>query len=415
MRVTRTGAFYGWRVTGGSFVILLVSVGVGLYVPPVFLVPLEEQFGWSRAAITTGGSIAALTSGLASPLVGFWVDRQGPRTVMAIGAVLLGAAFASFALVTSLWQLYALNAIAAAGLTCTAWVPNQTLISNWFERKRGLAMGVALMGIGVGGLFMAPLAGWLVAELGWRAAFATLGSLVAIAVAGISLTVVRTRPADLGLLPDGETADDDPPSPSKTPLDGSLGLHLSGALRTRAFWLLSSVHLLWVFGNLSIIGHLVAFLSDRGAESQAAAGILGLTIGISVAARLVFGWLADRFAKRAIMTVALLLHVTATIFLLNADLAGALPAFVVFFGMGLGGGAVLVPLLVGECFGLLAFAKILGLVMISGTLGAAIGPVLTGLIYDVTGSYRLAFVLHLGAYGIAAVTMLFVHTPRGRT
>ncbi len=405
--------FYGWWIVAGSFLILFISVGIGLYVPPVFLVPLQQHFGWSRAAIASGSAIAAAVCGLASPLVGIWIDRYGGRAVMAGGALLMGGAFASLGMVSALWQYYALNALAAVGITCIAWVPVQTLIANWFSRKRGRAMGIALTGIGFGGLVMAPLAGLLIARLGWRLAFATLGGLV-LAVATVVVAIVRSRPADMGLLPDGDRAPVSTASSSHTvPGVGAAGVELGEAVRSRAFWSLSLAQFLSVFGEMSVVGHLVAFLRDTGFEGGTAAAALGLMVGMSVGGRVLFGVLADSASKRDIMTGTFLLLAVATALLLRVGSLGALPAFVVIFGAGFGGAAVLEPLLVGECFGLLAFGKILGLIMISSTLGAAAGPVLTGRLYDVTGSYSLAFMLHIAAFLGAAIAIRFLPRPRG--
>ncbi len=405
--------FYGWWITAASFTILLIVVGLGLYASPIFLVPLQEHFGWSRAAITTGSSIAALLSGITSPLAGVAIDRYGARKVMATGALVMGGAYVLLGAMGSLWHLYLFNAIAAIGLTCTAWVPNQTLISNWFDKKRGMAMGIALTGIGFGGLIMAPLAGALIERFGWRLAFVGLGSLVLVLVFSIILAVVRGDPSELGLLPDGDAPD---PERGTTVHAGmgrqSAGFELNEAVTTRAFWILSAAHLLWVFGNLSLIGHLVAFLTDNDFDRQLAAATLGVTIGISVIGRLAFGYLADRFGKKEIMILALALHAGAVLFLFKIQMMGALPAFMVLFGVGIGGGAVLTPLLVGEYFGLKAFPKILGVIMISGTLGAAIGPVLTGRIYDVTGNYEFAFTLHFVAYLIGVGVLLFLRKPK---
>jgi MFS family permease len=389
--------FYGWWIVGASFVVLLVTVGVGLYAPPVFLVPLQEQFGWSRAAIAGGSAMG-----------------YGSRKVMTAGALAMAAAFALLGLVSSLWQLYVLNLTAAVGMACVAWIPNQTLISNWFTRKRGLAMGIALAGIGFGGLAMAPLAGFLIDRFGWRLAFAGLASLVFFIVIPATLALIRSRPSDLGLLPDGDI-----PARSGSTVDGEAqgeaapGLALSESVRSSAFWVLSLGQFLWTFGSMSVIGHLVAFLRDVGFESRIAASSLGIAIGISVFGRLLFGYFSDRFTKKSIMAVALVLHGASVLCLLGIQSPGALAAFVTLFGLGIGGGAVLIPLLVGECFGLLSFGKILGMVMISATLGAAVGPVLTGWIYDVTGAYRIAFLLHIAAFAAAAVAISLLRRPQG--
>jgi MFS family permease len=407
--------FYGWWIVGASFLVLLVTVGVGLYAPPVFLVPLQEHFGWSRAALAGGAAVGALTAGLVGPLVGVLIDRYGSRKVMTFGALLMASGFGLMSMLRALWQLYALNLIGAIGIACVAWIPNQTLISNWFTRKRGMAMGVTLAGIGFGGLTIPPLTGFLIAEFGWRVAFAVLGSLILVIVVGVTLAVVRSQPADLGLLPDGEA-----PSPEERPGDpidasGEVaevpGLSLSEAVKTGAFWLLSMGHILWTFGSMSLVGHLPAFLTDQGFAQKVAVGFPAFAIGISVAGRLSFGVLADRFTKRGIMSLAMVLQVLAVFCLFRVESFGALPVFAIFFGMGLGGGAVLIPLLIGECFGLRAFGKVLGVVMISATLGAASGPVLTGRIFDVTGSYTLAFVLDIVAFTMAAVVFYCVRRP----
>jgi MFS family permease len=412
--MTHREVYYGWWIVAASFSILLITVGVGLYAPPVFLVPLQEHFGWSRAAIAGGSAAAALTVGLVSPLVGFCIDRYGSRVVMTTGALVMGCAFCLLGAIQSLWQLYAINMIAAIGIASVAWIPNQTLISNWFERKRGQAMGITLAGIGFGGLAMPPLADFLREEFGWRLAFAALGSLVLLIVATVILALVRSKPEEMGLLPDGEPLVSE--GPAGDPIHetrekaGAEGLSLAESFRTSAFWILSLGHVLWTFGSMSIIGHLPAFLTDQG-FGKLAAGSLALAIGCSVVGRVSFGMLADRFSKKAIMSLTLILHALAVLCLFRIHSFGVLPAFVILFGLGLGGSAVLVPLLIGECFGLRAFGKVLGVITISATLGAATGPVLTGRIFDVMGSYDLAFILHIVSFTAAGLAICFLRKP----
>jgi MFS family permease len=406
--------FYGWWIVAGSFLILFITVGIGLYAPPVFLVPLQEHFGWSRAAIATGSAIAAVVSGMVSPLVGAWIDKFGSRKVMTCGALLMGSAFLLLSVMGTLWHLYVLNALAAVGITCCAWIPTQTLISNWFEKKRGLAMGIALTGIGFGGLVMAPLTALLITRLGWRLAFGALGATILAIAATVVLAVVRSRPADIGLLPDGEAVTAARPMAADAGADLAAGIGLGQAVRAGAFWALASGHFLWTFASFSILGHLVAHLRDVGFASGTAAGALGLTVGASVAGRVVIGYFADSASKRDMMTATLAFSGLSTALLLSIQSSGVLPLFVITYGVALGGIAVLFPLLVGECFGLLAFGKILGLVMIAATLGGAAGPVLTGRVYDVTGSYRLAFMFHVAVFLAAAIAIHFLPRPLDR-
>lgn len=414
MRGEHDRIFYGWWIVAAAFLILLISVGVAIYTPPIFLVPLELEFGWGRATIAGAGAVAALAAGLVSPLVGVWIDRYGSRRVMTIGALVMGLAFGLMSLIQSVWQLYACNALAAVGVSCVAWIPNQTLVSNWFERRRGLAMGIAVAGIGFGGLAMAPLAALLIAQVGWRVAYASLGLTAMTVIATVAATVMRTRPADLGLLPDGEAGTPGPteyPSVSSSVHGPPPGLGLAESLHTSALWILCLGNFLFVFGFSSITTHFVAFLRDTGLDDQQAAGALGLTVGVSVAGRLVFGALADRLDPRGIMALALALAGIATLFLFRIEAPGALLGFIVLFGLSLGGGAVMLPLLVGEYYGLAAFGKILGLTMVAATLGAATGPVLTGRIYDLSGSYSNAVVLALIAFLSAATAVLFLRKP----
>ena len=196
--------------------------------------------------------------------------------------------------------------------------------------------------------------------------------------------------------------------------DLAAGIELGQAVRTGTFWTLASAHFLWTFASFSILGHIVAHLRDVGFASATAATALGLTVGASVAGRVVIGYFADSASKRDIMTAALAFSGLSTVLLLSIQSGGVLPLFVITYGLALGGIAVLFPLLVGECFGLLAFGKILGLIMIAATLGAAAGPVLTGRVYDVTGSYRLAFMLHVAVFLTAAVAIHFLPRPLTR-
>ena len=412
--MTHREVYYGWWIVAASFSILLVTVGVGLYAPPIFLVPLQNHFGWSRAAIAGGSAVAALTVGAVSPLVGVSIDRYGSRKVMTAGALVMGGTFCLFGAIQSLWQLYALNVIAAIGIASVAWLPNQTLISNWFDRIRGRAMGIALAGIGFGGFAMPPLADFLITNFGWRFAFAGLGSLVLLIVVTVTLALVRSKPEDMGLLPDGEprVAEGPAENPTRETREevATEGLSLAESVRTSAFWVLSLVHVLWTFGSMSIIGHLPAFLTDQGFE-KLAAGALSMAIGCSVVGRLSFGVLADRFNKKRIMSLTLIFHALAVLCLFRIHSFWAIPGFVILFGLGLGGGAVLVPLLIGEYFGLRAFGKVLGVITISATLGAATGPVVTGRIFDVMGSYDLAFTLHIAAFMAAGVAIYLLRKP----
>jgi MFS family permease len=218
------------------------------------------------------------------------------------------------------------------------------------------------------------------------------------------------------LLPDGDepvTGMVDP-----TPMRGNDeetdadGMDLGEALRTSAFWILALCNFMSIFASFSIVMHLAAFLNDQGFQSQTAARSLGLVIGMSVGGRVLFGIVADRMTKKHVMFVIQALLASGTLFLFTIKASEARAGFVIIFGLAYGGAAVLGPLLVGECFGLRSFGKILGLFMLSATIGAATGPVLAGWIHDLTGSYRLAFAIDVAAFTIASVSICFLRQPK---
>jgi len=402
--------FYGWAVVGASFFAQLIVVGIALYAPPVFLLPLESHFGWSRAAIAAGPGLAALICGLVSPLIGTLTDRYGPRLVMLWGVVILGTSEVLLSQITTVAQYYLICSILPVGLAAAAWVPNQTLVANWFVRKRGAAMGVALTGIGIGGLVMASLAGLLIECVGWRAAYAILGGSVLGLVTPVVWWVVRDKPSEMGLPPDGE-GNPTParPGPSQ---GGPASFTFEEVVRSPGFWMLALVEFCAVLGSLAIIGHLPAFLADHGASRTIAANVLAITIGLSVAGRLLYGYLGDRLRKKPAMISTLVIFAAADLVLLLVPRPGALPGFVVLFGLGLGGSAVLVPLLVGDYFGLAAFARTVGSLMVAATVAAAIGPVALGVIYDRSGSYALGFALLAVVFALGAVAMALANPPR---
>ncbi len=410
MSLRPTDAFYGWWIVAASFFIQLVVVGVALYAPPVFLLPLQQHFGWSRAAIAAGPGLAALVCGLVSPLVGAFTDRYGPRRVMLWGVLVLGVCEAMLSQITSIVHYYLICTVLPIGLAGAAWIPNQTLISNWFLRKRGAAMGVALTGIGVGGLIMASLAGLLIEKIGWRGAYVTLGCFLLFLVTPVVWAAVYDYPAEMGLNPDGEGNHEEEKVSAVSTRNADNGI-FGKVLRSRCFWSVALVEFMVVLGSLSIIGHLPAFLADQGSSRAIAANILGITIGLSVVGRLFFGYLADRVAKKPIMVSTFGLFAIADLLLLKADHPAALVGFIILFGLALGGSAVLIPLLVGEYFGLRAFAKTIGIIMVAATAAAAVGPVSLGWIYDASGSYSAGFTAIAVVFVLGALAMTMTKAP----
>ena len=404
--------FYGWWIVVGSFGVLTIAVGAGLYSLPVFLVHLQEHFGWTRAGISAGPAIGAVVSGGLAPFIGLLLEKFGTRKVMCVGALIMALGFVGLASMEALWHFWFSSAVVAIGISCVAFVPVQTLISHWFTRRRGLAMGLTLSGIGLGGLILVPSTGLMIENYGWRSAYLTLGGLILVVVTAIVVSVIRQSPHDMGLLPDGDSADE---TSATTGSDGNIilpGLDLGAAMRSRAFWLITAANFLVIFTALGVVQHLHALLTDAGYQGKFAASILGITIGITIVGRISFGILTDRLAIRWVYAAVVALPTIATFLLLQVEQTWALVAFCICFGLGLGGAAVMVPLAVGACFGLKAYSKIVGAIFVSATAGAALGPVVTGQLYDLNGNYNTALIV-LGISGCMGIlAAAFVTRPK---
>jgi MFS family permease len=403
--------FYGWWIVLACSIVIFFGTGIGFYSFGVFLKPLEAHFGWSRTSISATIGLWALVYGFAGPFIGMLLHKYGARAVIAASALMAGICWLFLSRLSSMSELYILMFFSGIGTAGITLIPNQTLVSNWFDKYRGKAMGIMSVGIGLGGVTMPPLANVLIESYSWRVSFFVLG-LLQLAIIPVALLVIRTKPSDLGLEPDGvvraktENVDFQP-----QPISGFAVNH---AIRTGSFWLLFIAFALLIFGESGLTVHLVALLDDAGLSSQAAANYWALAVGISAAGRLGFGILSDRSNPKYLIAGTHGLHGVAlaivSVFFLSMGIqsAGVLLPFSILYGLSLGGAAVLLPVVVARCFGLLHFGKVLGLLMSGFALGVVAGPIAAGKIVDATGSYQLALAIFIGAFILSAILVSLV-------
>jgi len=405
------GIFYGWWIVVACSVVIFFGTGIGFYSFGVFVKPLEAHFGWSRTAISGTIALWALVYGFAGPLIGLLLHKYGARAVIAASALMAGVCWLFLSRLTSMPQLFILMFFSGVGTAGITLIPNQTLISNWFDKYRGRAMGIMSVGIGFGGLTMPPLANKLINLWNWRVSFFVLG-LLQLAIIPVVLLVIRTKPSDLGLEPDGvaRVKTGGPDSKPQT----IAGYSTKQAVKTSSFWLLFIAFALLIFGESGLTVHLVALLDDAGLTSQAAANYWALAVGVSAAGRLGFGILSDRWNPKYLIAGTHGLHgvalaIVAVFFLsMGIQSAGVLLSFSILYGLSLGGAAVLLPVVVARCFGLLHFGKVLGLLMSGFAIGVVGGPVIAGKIADSTGSYQLALAIFIGAFIVSAILISLV-------
>jgi sugar phosphate permease len=391
---------------------------------PVFFKPLIDEFHWSRTALSGTVSIGLIVGGLVTPFWGHWTDRSGARVVVVTAALCAGLSLLLRARINSIFDLYLVAVLGALFFAGVDLIPLSTAISQWFRRKRGLAMGVTLVGGGVGGLIMPPLANYLMELGGWRNTYLFLAGAFWVTIVPVAGLILRRRPQDLGLLPDGEIAasgeketaagERDAAPEEETEDAHGEDLTLKQAMRNPSFWLIGLAFFLPMMSGVGLVTHLVAIFTDMGLSSQLAANCLGLMGGLSIAGRFGFGYAADRFSIRKVFTTCYAIEAFGVCTLLATVLFGtkALFAYVLVYGLTGGGGLVLAPLIVGECFGVKSVGTIFGVLVIAAVMGGAVGPLLAGLIFDGTGSYYLAFIIFTIGEVTAAIAISRVRSPR---
>jgi sugar phosphate permease len=388
-----------------SFVTLFSIVGLALYGLPFYYDFMVRDFGWTRTQVTSGNALSKLIVG---PLFGFmagWVvDRFGPRRLMMAGIVMAGLALVGLAHMTSLWMFYAFYLLNAVGYVCGGPLPNQVLLSRWFDQNRGKAMGFAYLGVGLGGYLVLILSPGLVNAFGWRGALLVLGFLI-VALALPLAWFVRDSPDDAAVTP-----------PRRTTTASPAAVVPMGAIfRNPAFYLLA-------IGSMCSIGavggtnqHLKLFLSlDLKFSQTAAASIASTVLACSIAGRLLMGWLADRVARKHVMLLIYVLIAGSIPLLFFAESTAALYAFAVIFGLGLGGEYMIIPLMAAELFGVRVLGRLLGVILTADGVAEATFPMLVGRLRDTTGSYRSGFVL-LIAVALAGTIAIAFLPRRGET
>jgi len=414
--------YYGWWVTIAAFFIILVAASSPLYVFSALIDPLEEEFGWSRAAIGAGPSIAAVMVGLTTPVAGYLVDRVGASRLLAAGVLLVGGGNLVISQIQGLWQFYVFVAVLAVGMGLAGLPVCAVAVAHWFVKKRGRALGIMSAGAGASGL-MVVLAAFLIAPLGWRTGILIVGiSQLAICIP-LALTV-RQRPEEIGLLPDGEAPASGEASASPRPeavegedghsgMGQEEGLTIGQALHTRSFWLLALALILTWVGSLAVIIHLIPYLDESGGFTEEGAALIAMGIPFgSLVGRLGFGWLADYLSKRWLLAVAWILQGLGILIFAAVQSPWQAVVFLVAFAPGFGGAITVMPALLAEYFGLRALGGIQGLLMAAGMLGGFAGPILAGGVYDAMDSYRPAFLVLTVAALTAVVLVRMMGRPR---
>lgn len=363
------------QVAATAFLSLFSIVGLALYGLPFFYDFMVTEHGWTRAQVTSGNALSKL---LVGPLFGFlagWiVDRFGPRRLMLTGILMAGGALIGLSAMSALWMFYFFYLFNALGFVCGGPLPNQVLLSRWFDKSRGKAMGFAYLGIGIGGAIVPLLAYSLTRHLGWHGALRTIGVLIILIAFPMALLVKESPEAQ------AEKRVDAPPA------------QIGWVFRSATFYLLAIGSMCSIAAVGGASQHLKLFLSlDQGYAQAEVAKILSLVLGSSIVGRLLMGWLADRFPKKFVMLLIYLLVAASIPFLFYASSPGMLCLFAILFGIGVGGDYMIIPLMAAELFGVRVLGRLMGVILTADGIAEATAPMLVGYLYDLTNSYRLGF------------------------
>ena len=413
----RRKVFYGWYIVAAS-------VGLNFYLSivffqgfQVFFLPILREFGWTRALTSGAFSLRQLESGLLAPVIGFVVDRWGPRVVILSGVILGGLGMIMMGYVNSLWTFYLAFLIASLGVSgASHGVSWAVAVANWFDRLRGRALGVAMLGPVIGGPFVVVIA-ILEGMLGWRIAIIMLG--IGLLIVGIPLSfVARARPEPYGYLPDGATPEEAEKREAGVPglaLEGaSDGLTVSQAVHTRDFWVLIMLFAAVFMGISGLMVHLIPMLEDLSYSSAQAASILGFMFLLSGIGRISSGFLADMVDFRIVMggLIAFQLVGLLLLSLVGPSQIWLVGLFILLFGIGFGGTIPLRPFLIMQIFGARSFGALQGLVQ-GGAIGAGMmGPIFYGWVFDTTGSYDLAIFASMATISAAAPLLFLMRKPQ---
>ena len=378
------------QVAATSFFALFAIVGLALYGLPYYYDYMVRDFGWTRTQVTSGNALSKLVVG---PLFGFFagwiVDRFGPRRLMLVGIAMAGVALIGLGNMTTLWMFYFFYLLNALGYVCAGPLPNQVLLTRWFDKSRGKAMGFAYLGIGIGGFLVFQISKVLVPAVGWHKALTILGVLI-IVIASPLVFFIKESPNPVASSVKAAT----PTTP------------MTWAFKSPLFYLLA-------IGSMCSIGavgganqHLKLFMTlDLRFTDGQAANVASLVLISSLIGRLLMGWLADHLPKKYVMMIIYLLVAGGISLLFFAKTPGVIYLFAIVFGIGLGGDYMIIPLMAAELFGVKIMGRLMGIVLTADGVAEALAPLLVARLRDKTSSYVIGFTVLVGLALIGSVAV----------
>lgn len=403
----KTKYFYGYNIVVTSFFIQAICIGA-MFTYGVFFQEFQQEFGWSRALISGASSVAFFVMGTGAVIAGTLNDRIGPRIILMVSGVSLGLGYLLMSQINMPWQLYLMYGLFAGIGFSTHDVIILSTIARWFVKYRGMMSGIVKVGTGAG-QFLGPLiAAVLISSLGWRNAYLIIGGVALTGLVALAQYMKRD-PWTMGLLPDGDRQNTDR---NKLTTEGN-SISLRATLRNIQFWGICFAEFAVFFCLLTIPVHIVPHAIDQGLTPALAALVLSTIGGASIVGRLVMGAANDKIGgKHSLMTCFVIL-IVGFILLLFTSSPWMMFLFAFIYGFAHGGFFTVMSPMIAEFFGMGSHGQLFGTVLFFGTIGGAIGPILTGYIFDITGAYRVAFIVLILFAIIGSIPIMFLRPIKG--
>jgi MFS family permease len=392
--------YYGWYIAVALAITETVSYGVMFYSKDVFLIPMEDSLGWSRSELTGGFSLALLISvGMAVP-VGYWLDKHGARLLMSLGSVGATILVLMWSQVTTFNEFIIIWGLLGFCYAAVLYEPAFAVIATWFVHKRGTAMAIVTFVAGLASTIFIPLSDALLVAFGWQKAIFILGVILGVVTIPLHVFILRRRPEDMGLFPDGELV---APQAKKTAI-----INVRSVLKSRFFWILTLAFAISTLSMAAVRGHFIPLLISIGINPSTAALASG-SIGImQVAGRIFFAPIERHFSSKSMVIGVFMLMTLSLAILLLGGSPILIIIFIVLYGMAVGTHTLAKPLIVADVYGVLFYGRISSVMTIFIRLSLTLAPFGAGIMFDLFGSYTLMLYLVTGLSALSVILIWFL-------
>jgi len=383
--------FHGWKIVAFSFISQFIGMGFSIYLLGLFIKPMAESLAVSPGKMGWGMGIFYLVNSLVGPVIGHWIDQGKARLIFTVGALLFSSSFFLFSVTNNAWLAVIICILFfAPGVCMISVLPCSAIIVNWFHRRQGLALGIAAIGISLGGFLMPPIVGYLMGSYGWRTAMQLLGGFVFFVLTPLAWLVVVAKPADLGQQPDGvptQVTSVILKQPSTNPVD------VKSLVKNRTFWLLTLTVGLLSIGSILMVTFIVPYAQESGLDATQSALLVSAFAASSLAGKFLLGWLSDIYSKRSVMILLQGIATVGWLPMLLVHNINALLVSVVLVGFAVGGLTPIWAALIAQYFGPLAFGRVKGLMTLAMLVCTVLPGPVGGLLFDYYGTHKTAFTL----------------------